>query len=124
ENTTGFLDGPPHLGKLLQRGDGGLIAQEVFALAHRPYSERRPKIGDGGGTDELDRRIIQDFILAAGYPHAVIALLKSSETLGIGRVHRDQFTAAAPDGIGNAIDVAMIEPDDCELDRVFGRVLL
>ena len=39
-------------------------------------------------------------------------------------MHRDQFTAATPDRIRNAVDVIVIQPDDRELDRVFGRVLL
>ena len=57
-----------------------------------------------------------------GHLHAAIALLKSSESLGIRGVHRDQFTAAAPDRIRDAVDVVVVQPDDRELDRVFGRV--
>ena len=64
EFAPGLGDGFAHFGKLLQRGDGGFVAEKILARAHDANAERSALVGDGGAGDQLDRLVVQDFVFA------------------------------------------------------------
>src|SRR5262249_12508799 len=66
----------------------------------------------------LDGRVIQDLVLASGDIYGAIALLKSGEGFGAGRVYGDQLTTRAADRIRDAVYMVVVQPDDRKTDRV------
>ena len=55
-----------HLGELIEGGDARLVGHVVLAVLHHPDPERRPLDRDARAEDQLDRRVVQDLVLAAG----------------------------------------------------------
>ena len=120
EHAAGLFHRPADLGELRQRGHGRLVAEVVFTVAHHAHAQRRAQIGDGRAGHQLDGGVAQDLVLAGGHLHAGIAFLKAGKRRLIGGMDGHQLAAAAPQRIGDAVDVIVVQADDGEFNGILG----
>src|SRR5262249_42970730 len=115
-NAAGFgLDTPP-LSELLQRRDAPVVGHEILSLFHYLDTQRGAVTWYGGADYELDRRVLEDFSLAASEPCLWEPLGESSSKVGFFGVERDKFTSAANHGFDLAVDVRVVDADSSKSD--------
>ena len=114
----GFGDGLADRGEIFERGDAGLVAEEVLAVLHGANADAGALVGDLRAEHKLGGRIVDDLVLR-GYDLDVgEALLECGELVLLAAPGRDEFTAAALHGADHAVDVVVAHAADGELDGV------
>jgi hypothetical protein len=120
--TTRFLDGSPHIGKPIEGGDGGIIDLKVL---HGASPARRAVRANW----ERRRNILTVWTSHSKFhprcgPPWLQGAAEHGERYRICRVNGNQFAAATLDRVRDAVDMAVVQPDDRVPDRVFMRVVL
>ncbi len=95
--------------ELIEGGEGGLVGEVILAGFHDFAAERAAVAGDGGGGDERDVGVGQDFIEAAGFLCLRIFGEEGGDLGGIGIVGPLELAAGFEEAVGLAVDVAVIE---------------
>src|SRR5260221_2756335 len=104
----------PHVRKLIERRDAGLVGHEVLSVLHHANAERCTLHRNAGGPDELDRGILQNLALVLRNLHVRISFGERSAELGLLREKGDELAAALRGRVDLAVDVAVIDPDHGE----------
>ena len=86
-------------------------------MARMPRGAR--KRGNRRARDQLQRGVVEDFVLTLRQLRVGIQLLEIGNRLGQVGVKGDQLAAAADDRRGHAHDVIVVQADHAKLDRVF-----
>ena len=120
----GFGDGLADFGKLLERGDAGLVGEKVLAVLHHADAERRALVGDLRAQHELRGGIVEDLVLGLDDFRVGKALGECGEFVFFAAPYRNQFAAAALDRADHAVDMVVAHAADGELDVVLGRFVL
>ena len=115
----GLLDRTANVGKLLQRGNRRLVAEIILARAHDADAQRGSKPRDGRAADQLDRGIAQNLVFRTRQRDIAISRAEHRNLLGIARMEGGENAASPDHGVGDAIDMIMIEPDHRERHAIF-----
>ena len=83
------------LGQLRERGDAGLVGDEVLAGAHHADAERRPLGGNGGTQHDLDRGVVEDLCSLRASLAGRMTLEERGGKVGLFRIDMHQFAAPA-----------------------------
>ena len=120
-DASGGGDRLAHFLELFERGDAGLVRKKVLARLHAANAQRRALIGDLRTQYQLDRRIVNNFILCRRHRYVRITLLKRGEKIGLECPDFDQNAAPAFHGFNHAVDVWMTDAAHGELDGIARR---
>jgi hypothetical protein len=91
-------------------------------VPHDPDAEGRAFDGNGRAHDELDARVLQDFVLAPGELHLRKTRLEVFHQIRFLRVQPDEFASAAQHGADLAVDVVVVDADDREPNSGLGAL--
>jgi hypothetical protein len=97
---------------LLQMGHGGegrFVGEVVLARAHDLAADRAAFGGHGGGGDEMNGRVVKDFVEAAGDLHARELALEGLELGRIGVIDPFELAAGFDETVALAVDVTVFE---------------
>src|SRR5258708_25200117 len=107
----------PHVRKLIERRDAGLVGHEVLSVLHHANAERCTLHRNAGGQDELDRGILENLALVLRNLHVRISFGERSAELRLLRQKRDELSDAHRRRVDLSVDVAVIDPDHGEPER-------
>ena len=116
-NASGLRLHAARLRQLFERREAGLVAHVVFAVLHDPDAERRAFAGDGGADHQLDRLVVEDFLLARCQPRLWEALREGRGQLRLGGVEGHQCRARIQHQPHLAVNVGVVYTDDGEANR-------
>ena len=95
--------------QLLERRERRLVRQIIFPRVHYPAAEFRALRGDGRCSDELDRRIVEDFVHAPRDFGLGELCLEQRDPLRHGIVDPRQRGACSDQSATLIVDMGMIE---------------
>ena len=108
-----FPAGFPHHGlgafQLLKGGEGRLVGKVILACCHDPQAEGAALAGDVRAADQAGVPVLQHLFLAAGGDGLGIGFDKLRHPGGIGIIDIFQGAARLQQGVGHAVDVAVIQ---------------
>src|SRR5262249_35086476 len=111
-----------NLCELFERRDAGLVRHVIFAVSHRFNADGRAVLRYRGAEDELDRRVFENFLLAAGGLGLRVTFGESGGKLRLLGVERDQFSATPSHRSNLTVDVIVIDPDNREANSLCLRL--
>jgi len=101
-DAAGFLE-------LFEGGEGRFVGEVVLAGGHDAAADGAALVGDGGGGDEADVGIVEDFVERAGDAGLRKFLQEDVAFNGIGFEDPAEFGAGFEEAVALAVDVAVVE---------------
>src|SRR5260221_12774704 len=100
----------PHVRKLIERRDAGLVGHEVLSVSHHANAERCTLHRNAGGQNELDRGILENLALVLRNLHVRISFGERGAKVGLLRVGGYDVATALLARVDLAVDVAVVDP--------------
>jgi hypothetical protein len=97
------------LGKLIERGEGGLVRKVVLPSLQDPATDRAALGRDGRGRDQLHGGIVENLVEAARLPGARVLGDECGDLPGVGIIDPFQLAAGFEQAIGLAEDMTMVQ---------------
>ncbi len=107
-------------GQLFEGGQGWFVGEVIFAMVHSAQAQRSSQARHRRAGDQLQGRIIQNFLLRGGGFDAGIGFLKIHYLGGIRIIDRDQFTSGFEQSIAHAVNVSVIQANGRKAEISFG----
>ena len=118
----GLGDRHANLGKLLQRGQAGLVGEDIFAVFHGTHCDAGAFVGNLRCEHQLHRGTFDDFVLRFDDLYIGKPFAECGQLVVLAAPGRHQLPAAPLYRTSHAVNVVVAHAADGKLDVILGRL--